>query len=138
MIALALLVAVFVVVAAVRTRAAVRASGRMEVRATWTLVGLSAVNLGFVSGFVALFTAASGDPVSIMFDFPPPGTGALLVLPVAGAVLTLAAAWFAAALWVRRGSWTFGKRLRYAGATLVNVLFLLVLHHWNLVGWNYH
>ena len=136
-IALALLAALFVVINAVRNRSAIRSSTGTEARATWTLFGLSIVNLVFVLGFAALFANAAGDPVSLMFDFPPAGIGALLVLPVAGVLLTLATLAFAVLLWVR-GTWNPARRLRYTYVTLVNVLFVLVLNYWNLIGWNYY
>ena len=135
-IALALLAALFVIVNAVRNRAAIRTASGTEARATWTLLGLSLVNLLFVLGFAAVFAGAVGDPISAMFDFPPAGTGVLLLLPVAGVLLTLATLVFAVLLWVR-GTWNRAKRLRYAYVTAVNVLFVLVLNHWNLIGWNY-
>ena len=135
-IVLALLAALFVVINAVRNRLDIRSSGGTGARATWTLLGLSIVNLVFVLGFVALFVPAVSDPVSVMFNFPPAGTGALLILPVAGVVLTLATLAFTALLWVQ-GAWNWAKRLRYTYVTLVNILFALVLNHWNLIGWNY-
>ena len=135
-IVLALLAALFVVINAVRNRSAIRASGGTGARATWTLLALSIVNLVFVLGFVALFATAVQDPVSAMFNFPPTGTGVLLVLPIAGALLTLATLGFGAVLWAR-GTWNLAKRLRYTYVTVVNVLFVLVLNYWNLIGWNY-
>ena len=135
-IALALLAALFVVINAVRNRSAIRASGGTEARATWTLFGLSIANLAFVLGFVALFANTVADPRSAMFTFPPTGTGVLLILPVAGVLLTLATLVFAAVLWIR-GTWNLAKRLRYTYVTLVNILFVLVLNYWNLIGWNY-
>ena len=136
-IGLALLAALFVVINAVRNRSAIQSSGTTEARATWTLFGLSIANLVFVVGFVALFAPAVSDPVSVMFNFPPTGTGVLLMLPVAGALLTLATLVFAATLWIR-GAWNLAKRLRYTYVTLVNILFVLVLNFWNLIGWNYY
>ncbi len=135
-IALALLAALFVVINAVRNRAAIRSSTGTDAYANWTLLSLSVVNLLFVVGFLALFAGAVGDPISFMFDFPPSGIGALLVLPVAGALLTLATLVFAVLLWVQ-GVWNRAKRLRYAYVTVVNLLFVLVLNYWNLIGWNY-
>ena len=72
-----------------------------------------------------------------MFNFPPTGTGALLTLPIAGALLTLATLGFGALLWAR-GIWNLAKRLRYTYVTAINVLFVLVLNYWNLIGWNYY
>lgn len=136
-IALALLAALFVIINAVRNRSAIRASGGTGARATWTLLGLSIVNLAFVLGLVALFATAVQDPVSAMFNFPPTGTGALLILPIAGALLTLATLGFGALLWAR-GIWNLAKRLRYTYVTAINVLFVLVLNYWNMIGWNYY
>ena len=53
-----------------------------------------------------------------------------------GLLLTLAALGYCLQLW-RRGIWNVAKRLRYSYVTLVNLLFLLVLNYWNLIGWNY-
>ena len=135
-IALALLAALFVIINAVRNRAAIRSASGTGARATWALLALSLVNLLFVLGFVAVFAGAVGDPISFMFDFPPAGTGALLILPVAGVLLTLATLVLAVLLWVR-GAWNRAKRLRYAWVTAVNLSFVLVLNYWNLIGWNY-
>ena len=136
-IGLALLAALFVVINTVRNRSAIRSSGGLEARAIWTLFGLSIVNLVFVLGFVALFAPAVSDPISVMFNFPPTGIGVLLILPIAGALLTLATLAFASMLWMR-GAWNLAKRLRYTYVTLVNILFVLVLNYWNLIGWNYY
>ena len=135
-IGLALVAALFVIINLLRNWSANRASSGTGAQATWLLFALSLVNLVFVAGFVAVFAAGMGDVTALLFDFPPPGTSVVLVLPILGVVLTLATLVYTPLLW-RRRQWNFAKRVRYAYVTVVNVLFLLVLNYWNLIGWQY-
>ena len=136
-IGLALLASVFVIINVLRNWTHHRSTTGIPSQATWLLFTLSIVNLLFALGFVTVFSeAASGSPL-LMFQFPPPGTGIILILPVLGILLTLAVLGYCLRLW-RRGVWNIAKRLRYSYVTLVNVLFVLVLNYWNLIGWKYY
>jgi len=57
-------------------------------------------------------------------------------MPSAAGPLTRGTLVFAALLWVQR-TWNLAKRLRYSYVAVVNLLFVLVLNYWNLIGWNY-
>ena len=135
-IGLALLAALFVMINGVRNWSKNCALSGIAGQATWVLFALSCVNLVFVAGLIVVFAAGMGDFLAILFEFPPPGTGAVLILPILAIVLTVAALIYAPLLW-KRGEWNIAKRLRYAYVTVVNVLFLLVLNYWNLIGWQY-
>lgn len=136
-IGLALVASVFVIINMLRNWGQRRSSTGTASRATWLVFTLSMCNLLFVLGFAAVFSEAlSGSPL-LMFKFPPPGTGAILMLPALASLLTLAALGYSIQLW-RQGIWNIAKRLRYTYVALVNVLFVLVLNYWSLIGWKYY
>lgn len=86
-------------------------------------------------GFLAALAGIASDVERIMAG-PWTTLKAALALPVAGAVLTLAAAWVAVGLW-RSGTGTLGARLRLSATVLASLAFFLVLNHWNLLGWKF-
>ncbi|MDJ0948307.1 MAG: serine hydrolase domain-containing protein [Alphaproteobacteria bacterium] len=94
-----------------------------------TQFGMCAANGIFAAGFAAM-VLTNDDP----FRYPP-GTAAMLALPVVSVVLTAAAAVFLTFAWIRRSGtpWT---RLGNTTVVLTSALFLWVLDMWNMLGWN--
>lgn len=125
---------VFAVAGARGVRALMQRGRRQDDEPVWVrggryvMLGLCVVGATFAAGFPALLLIHD-DPVSY-----PPGTEAMLMLPVAGAVLVAVATVFVLMTWFRRyGSpWA---RLRATVIILTAVLFLWVLDLWNILGW---
>jgi CubicO group peptidase (beta-lactamase class C family) len=132
-IALALLAAFFVVLNAIRNRGTVSVTGT----ARWARVGLitaAALYLAFVAGLVFVF--GRSDLERMIFDFPPPGIGFVLLLPLLGALATFFCAGTMVAVW-RSGDCNVWQRVRYTYVTLVFLALVGVLGYWNLLGWRY-
>ena len=91
-------------------------------------------NLLFAVGLAALIGAV--DVQRVVFDFPPSGTGAVLVLPLIGVLLTMLCVVLLLPVW-RSSDCSVWQRIRYSYVTLVFVLLLFVMAYWNLIGWNY-
>jgi hypothetical protein len=111
-------------------------------RRTWTYVVPKEVRLGrrlmvavalMQFGFLAGVAGFASNIERVMTG-PYTALKAALVFPVAGALLTVAAAWIAIGLW-QNGTGTVGARLRLTGTVLASAAFFLVLNHWNLLGW---
>ncbi len=132
-IAVALLAAFFVLLNAVRNRGRVRMAGWARL-GRWSQLGAAASFLLFPLGLGLVFAGKEiGD---LLFEFPPPGTGLVLVLPVLGALLTLASIGALVPVWRSAGCNTW-QRLRYTFVSLVFLLLVGVLAYWNLLGWRY-
>ena len=132
-IGLALLASLFVLINAVRNR------GQTEVRGAallgrYSLVAASTLNLLFVIGLVLVFTGVKFN--DLLFDFPPPGVGVVLVAPLLSVLFTVLAAALLVPVW-RTPQCSFWQRLRYSYVVVVFILFVLVMWYWNLLGWNY-
>lgn len=98
------------------------------------MVGAAVVNLLFPIGLVAVF--AGVDFNALIFDFPPAGTGAVLVLPLLTALCTLICLALLVPVW-RAPQCSIWQRVRYTWVTLLFTLLVLVMWYWNLLGWNY-
>jgi hypothetical protein len=133
---LTLLAALFVLINAARSRggfAQTPATGA----ALWakrSLVTTAAINLVFAVSLAAVFSAADID--RMIFEFPPAGTSAMLVLPILSIILTAVCVLLLVPVW-RSPACSLGQRIRYSYVTTLFVLFLIVLGYWNLIGWNY-
>ena len=130
----ALLASLFVVINAIRNRGTHAAQGTMVRVARSSLVGASATNLLFVAGVAVV--ASGADLEALVFDFPLPGTGLVLVLPLIGAVLSVTCIAMILPVW-RAPDCNVWQRLRFTYTALVFALFILVLWYWHLLGWNY-
>ena len=133
-IALTLLASLFVIINAVRNRGTRAAQAATAVVARQALVGASVVNLAFAVGLAVV--ASGADLEVLIFDFPPPGTGLVLLLPVIGAVLSITCVAMIVPIW-RAADCNVWQRLRFTYTALVFALFILVLWYWHLLGWNY-
>ena len=91
--------------------------------------GFCLANVVFAGCFVAMLLT-SDDP----FRYPP-GTRALLALPVLSLGLTAAAAVAAGLAWVRRRG-TVGSRVRDTLVVATSGVFLWFLDMWNMLGWD--
>lgn len=130
---LALLAGIFVVVNGIRTRGQTPAgSARMGRR---LLIGASISLLFFT---VALAVVLNGlDMNRAIFDFPPSGIGAALVMPIVFVVCSVAALGYLIPVWraAECGKWA---RIRYTYVTALFVALSGVFYYWNLLGWNYY
>lgn len=131
--ALALLAALFVVINAVRNRGGVSVSGPARL-GRFSLILASVCFLGFVVGLGVVF--GSVDMQQVIFDFPPPGTGIVLLLPLFGALATVASAGVLVPVW-RSDDCNLWQRIRYTYVTVIFILLILVLGYWNMLGWRY-
>ncbi len=133
---LTLLAALFVLINATRSRGGVKQTPTTGA-ALWakrSLVTTAIINLSFAVSLTAVFIAADTD--RLIFDFPPAGTAAMLVLPILSIILTAVCVLLLVPVW-RTPACSLGQRIRYSYVTTLFVLFLAVLGYWNLIGWNY-
>lgn len=133
-IALALLASLFVIINAVRNRGTHTTQAATVGVARQALVGTSVANLLFAAGLAVV--VAGADLEVLIFDFPPPGTGLVLVLPLLSALLSIVCVALIVPVW-RAAECNLWQRLRFTYTTLVFALFVLVLWYWHLLGWNY-
>jgi len=131
-IALALLASLFVIINTLRNRRRELYGAARAGRALLTLASVS--NLIAVIGIGTI--AARSDFNRILFDFPPPGTGLMLIFPIISLVLTVAALACLVPVW-RTPECGLWARVRYTYVCMVFVLFVGVLYFWHLIGWNY-
>ncbi len=130
---LALLAALFVVINGVRTRGQTPAGAARTGRRL--LIGASSTLLVFM---IALAAVMGGmDMNRAVFDFPPAGTGAVLILPLLFALCTVGAIGYLVPVWraAECGAWA---RIRYTWVTLIFIALTAVMYYWNLLGWNYY
>ena len=86
---------------------------------------MALVNLAFVPAFVlALAALLQGQPAGLALRLA-------LLLPAAGALLTLAMAAVAAVVWVRRVG-ALGTRLQFTALAAAGAAYALALSVWNL------
>ena len=91
-------------------------------------------SLNFVIFFIGLALALS-DPFEIVYGLPI-SVKSLLVLPIAGLVLTIGVIYFTFRIWIKReGRWN--GRFYYTLLALGLVAILWVLNNWNWVGFKY-
>jgi hypothetical protein len=93
---------------------------------------LCVLNVVFVIGLLAIF---DDYPQSVIYGV----SGrivALFALPIISAALTAGCVACTVALWWKRLA-EIGARLRYSLFTLLSVAFLVLLNHWNLLGFHF-
>lgn len=132
-IGLALLAALFVLINAIRNRTSATATGPARI-AQISLILASVSFLGFVVGLGVVFGAV--DMQKVIFDFPPPGTGGVLLLPLVGGLSTIVCAGMLVGVWCSADC-NLWQRIRYSYVTLIFIGLVLVLGYWNLLGWRY-
>ena len=132
-IGLSLLAALFVLINAIRNRGAVEVRGSAAL-ARYSLIATSVLFLAFAVGLGLVFGSAEFD--LLIFDFPPPGTGLVLLLPLLGALGTLLCLGMLIPVW-RSDDCNVWQRLRFTYVTVLFGLLVLVLGYWNLLGWRY-
>lgn len=130
---LGVLTALFVLINGIRNRGGTSASGLVRLGRAGQLTA-SLCFLLFPLMLAVVF--ADGDASTLLFDFPPPGTGAALALPVLGALGTALSLAAFGAVW-RSQACSLWQALRYSWVSLIFTLLLLVLAYWNLLGWRY-
>jgi len=94
----------------------------------WLALAVAALNLGFVAGFAMIAGTAS-----LLAGHAGP-LRAVLVMPMASALATPAVVVGVVAAW-RSGLWGRWGRVHYTLVALANVVFILELNLWNLLGW---
>ena len=81
----------------------------------------------------AVAVVASGADLEVLiFDFPPAGTGLVLLLPLISTVLSITCVAMILPVW-RAADCNVWQRLRFTYTALVFALFILVLWYWHLV-----
>jgi len=131
--ALGLLAALFVLLNAIRNRGQKGPGGQARI-ARLSLILASVSFLAFVVGLGVVFGGMDMDQA--IFDFPPPGTGVVMLIPLLGALFTVTSAGLLVGVW-RAPDCSVWQRLRYTYVTGIFVLLVLVLGYWNLLGWRY-
>jgi CubicO group peptidase (beta-lactamase class C family) len=102
--------------------------------AQWTAGAVGGLHLAFFAGFPAVMLLSPAGPV--FFTGPPPALKAVLVLPLLALAataylgVTLVGAW-------RRGAGSLRARLGLLVVVVSSLLNGVVLHTWNLVGWQF-
>jgi hypothetical protein len=130
---LAALAALFVLINSMRNRRSDSLSGS---------VGLAKISLNLASACYLLFAAGMGlvfgnaDMERLIFDFPPVGTGVVLVLPLLGVIFTTLCVVMLVPVW-RSWECNVWQRIRYSYVTAVFTLLAGVLWYWNMLGWHY-
>lgn len=130
---LAMLASVFVLINGIRNRG--QAMDTHPRRAKYSLMGASFSNLGLLVGIGLI--GASFDMNKAIFDFPPTGTGLVLVFPILSGLFTLAALGYLLPVW-RAADCGFWARIRYTYVTGVYAALIAVMSYWNLLGWKYY
>ncbi|NOX51630.1 MAG: beta-lactamase family protein [Gammaproteobacteria bacterium] len=129
---LTLLASLFVIINTTRNRQQSLSGAAKNARRSITAA--ATFNLLFA---MALAAAMLGTDIDrLIFDFPPSGTTFALLLAVLASVCTFVALLLLVPVWRAEdcGIWA---RIRYTYVTTVFVLFVLVLHFWNMLGWRY-
>jgi CubicO group peptidase (beta-lactamase class C family) len=132
-IGLALLAALFVIINAVRNRGRVLASGAARI-GSYGLMAASVSFLAFTVGLAAVFGNVDMD--RMIFDFPPPGTGLVLFLPLIGTLATIVGIGALVPVW-RSPDCNVWQRIRHTYVAVIFALLVLVLGYWNMLGWRY-
>lgn len=130
---LALLASVFVLINGIRNRG--QSMHTQPKRANYSLMGASLSNLGLLIGMGLI--GANFDLSRAIFDFPPTGTGLVLIFPILSGLFTLAALGYLLPVW-RAADCGFWARVRYTYVTGVYAALIAVLSYWNLIGWKYY
>ena len=128
-----MLASVFVLINGIRNRG--QAIDTHPRRAKYSLIGASFSNLGLLIGIGII--GASFDMNKAIFDFPPPGTGLVLIFPILSGLFTLAALGYLLPVW-RAADCGFWARVRYTYVTGVFAALIAVMSYWNLIGWKYY
>jgi len=74
--------------------------------------------------------------VNLAHHFPTASIVWSLVIALVGVALTVVSVVFLYPVWSKR-SWRLGRRLRHTLIVLILVDFVLLLHSYNLIGFNY-
>jgi hypothetical protein len=115
-----------------RSSAEQKPASRSARAAYWSLLGISVLNLLFVSGTVMVVLGSLGFPlfgVPLIYQI-------VLGLGVLSAVLTAVALVYTMLAWKNR-YWGIASRLYYTLGTVAAVAFVWFLNYWNLLGWRY-
>lgn len=132
-IGLGLISALFLLINAVRNRGGSSISGLVRL-GRWSQLCAAVCFLGFGIGLVIVFSGV--DVNRLIFDFPPPGTGIVLFLPLLGALATVLSIAVLVPVW-KSIDCSVWQRLRYIWVSLIFTLLVLVFAYWNLLGWRY-
>ncbi len=130
--ALTLLASLFVLINYARNRRDGLSGGPARGRLALVIAAAAAILFGAGLGL----QISSLDMNYVVFEFPPAGTGALLVLPWLVLGATLVAVAYLPQVW-QAGACNVWARLRYTWMVVLFALFLLVLNYWNMLGWKY-
>jgi len=112
------------------------AQSQWEARAGKLMPALGGLWLLFIGLFAAAAVGMAQAGNEAIFTFP----GGLLVTALAAGLLAgLASLAAAASLWPiwRMRSWPLWRRIRHSGFTLISLVMVLMLIHWNLIGFQY-
>ncbi len=130
---LGVLTALFVLINGIRNRGGTSLTGIVLLGR----VGQLTAALCFLLFPLALAVVfANADPSTLLFDFPPPGTGLALMLPVVAALATAVSLGALIPVW-RADVCSVWQSLRYSWVSLIFTLAIGVLAYWNLLGWRY-
>jgi hypothetical protein len=99
--------------------------------ASWTIVGISVLNLLFVVGTVMMFSGLGFPRFGVTLT-----DRIVLGLGVLSAVLTVGALVYAVLAW-KDHYWGVAFRTYYTLVTVAAVAFIWFLNYWNLLGWRY-
>ena len=102
-------------------------------QARWVAWGMSALYVLFLAGLWVI--VLSGGISTILYSVPPL-LPYLLVLPLVGAVLTIAALGFTVMAWKNR-YWGVAGRVHYTLVTVAALAFIWWLNYWNLLGFRF-
>jgi len=131
-IGLGLLAALFTLINAIRNRSKALSGAARWGRLSVTLAASSF--LLFLAGIVVV--AGSAELNDVLFDFPLPGLGLTMLFGVLGCVFTAAATLLAIPVWRSEACSGWG-RIRYIWMVVLFIALCLILHFWNLLGWQY-
>jgi len=96
--------------------------------------GLWLVFLGLFAAATVGMTLAGSEAI---FSFPSTSLVAALAVGLFAALVSLAAVGSLWPVW-RARSWPIWRRIRHSLAAVIALVFVLVLHHWNLIGFFYY
>jgi CubicO group peptidase (beta-lactamase class C family) len=126
-----MIVAIFALYKALRHPVQIFGAQSSARLASITLLVANLLAFVFVVWFGAVMTMGAD---TLIFGYPP-ALPMVLALPVLAAPFTFLALWFAAGQW-RNGTGPVWGRIKYTANVALLLAFILVLHYWNLLGWN--
>lgn len=119
-------------VSAIRRRHEDR-TGPASVR--WARPSLALAGVLLIAFLIGTVAALSGGIEALIFAWPA-SFHVALALPLLALLPTGAAVFHSVVLW-RRRVWSTGARLHYTATTIAAVVFTLILHYWNLLGYRF-